>query len=424
MAGSLFTGLWRHRDFRKLWTGQTISLLGSMIGRPAISFTAILVLHARPAQLAMLLAADLVPGIVVGLFAGAWVDRLHRRPMMIAADVGRGVLLATVPLAAVAGALHIQQLYAVAFAVSLLSVIFDVAYQAYLPALVDGEQLLEANSKLAASGAVAETAGFGIAGTLVGLFTAPLTVLIDAASFFVSALFLRSIKTVERPGPRAEDENVLREIREGLQIVLHTPLLRALALCALTMEMGRGVYGTLVVLYMTRDLGFSPAVLTPIWAVGGVTSLVAAMYVGRFTRRVGVGPAIILGALFTGIAMLLIPAATGATLAAACLLIGQQFVGDAASTVLGVNQTTLRQAISPPALLGRVGATLHFTGLAAMLLGTALAGVLGELIGSRATLVCGGLVTMLAALWLALSPIRALRVVPATHYNTGENISS
>ena len=344
--------------------------------------------------------------------------------MMIAADVGRGVLLATVPLAAMAGALHIQQLYAVAFAVSLLSVIFDVAYQAYLPALVDGEQLLEANIKLAASGAVAETAGFGIAGTLVGLFTAPLTVLIDAASFFVSALFLRSIKTVERPGPRAEDENVLREIREGLQIVLHTPLLRALALCALTMEMGRGVYGTLVVLYMTRDLGFSPAVLTPIWAVGGVTSLVAAMYVGRFTRRVGVGPAIILGALFTGIAMLLIPAATGATLFAACLLIGQQFVGDAASTVLGVNQTTLRQAISPPALLGRVGATLHFTGLAAMLLGTALAGVLGELIGSRATLVCGGLVTMLAALWLALSPIRALRVVPATHYNTGENISS
>ena len=424
MAGSLFTGLWRHRDFRKLWTGQTISLLGSMIGRPAISFTAILVLHARPAQLAMLLAADLVPGIVVGLFAGAWVDRLHRRPMMIAADVGRGVLLATVPLAAMAGALHIQQLYAVAFAVSLLSVIFDVAYQAYLPALVDGEQLLEANSKLAASGAVAETAGFGIAGTLVGLFTAPLTVLIDAASFFVSALFLRSIKTVERAGPRAEDENVLREIREGLQIVLHTPLLRALALCALTMEMGRGVYGTLVVLYMTRDLGFSPAVLTPIWAVGGVTSLVAAMYVGRFTRRVGVGPAIILGALFTGIAMLLIPAATGATLFAACLLIGQQFVGDAASTVLGVNQTTLRQAISPPALLGRVGATLHFTGLAAMLLGTALAGVLGELIGSRATLVCGGLVTMLAALWLALSPIRALRAVPATHYDTGENIAS
>ena len=424
MAGNLFTGLWRHRDFRKLWTGQTISLLGSMIGRPAISFTAILVLHARPAQLAMLLAADLVPGIVVGLFAGAWVDRLHRRPMMIAADVGRGVLLATVPLAAVAGALHIQQLYAVAFAVSLLSVIFDVAYQAYLPALVDSEQLLEANSKLAASGAVAETAGFGIAGTLVSLFTAPLTVLIDAASFFVSALFLRSIKTVERPGPRAEDENVLREIREGLQIVLHTPLLRALALCTLTMEMGRGVYGTLVVLYMTRDLGFSPAVLTPIWAVGGVTSLVAAMYVGRFTRHVGVGPAIILGALFTGIAMLLIPAATGATLVAACLLIGQQFVGDAASTVLGVNQTTLRQAISPPALLGRVGATLHFTGLAAMLLGTALAGVLGELIGSRATLACGGLVTMLAALWLALSPIRALRVVPATHYNTREDISS
>ena len=410
---ALFTGLWRHRDFMKLWAGQTISMLGSMIGRPAMNFTAILVLHAAPAQLAVLFAADVVPGLIAGLVAGAWVDRLRRRPIMIAVDVGRALLLATVPIAAMAGELHIQQLYVVAFCVSLLTVFFDVAYQAYLPALLGNEQLLEGNSKLAASSAVAETAGFGVAGVLVGLFTAPITVLIDAVSFLASALSIRSIRAPELPAQRSADESVLREIAAGLKEVLRNPLLRALALCALTMDIAGGIYGTLVVLYMTRDLGFSPAILTPIWAVGGLTSLIAALYVARITRHLGMGPAIILGVLFSGIAMLFIPAATGATVAAACLLIAQQLVGDAAATVAQVNQTSLRQAISPADMLGRVGATLHFTRLGAALLGAVIAGLLGELIGVRATLTIGGVGTMLSALWLALSPIRAVHAAPA-----------
>lgn len=408
---SLFTGLWRHPDFMKLWAGQSVSMFGSMIGRPAMNFTAILVLHAAPAQLALLFAADLVPALIAGLFAGAWVDRLRRRPIMIAVDVGRAALLVTVPIAAIAGALHIQQLYVVAFAVSLLTVFFDVAYQAYLPTLLSREQLLEGNSKLSASSAVAETAGFGIAGVLVGIFTAPITVLIDALSFLVSALSLGSIRTRELPAERGADENVLREIADGLQEVVRHPLLRALALCGLTMDIAYGVYGTLVVRYMSQDLGFAPFILTPIWAVGGLTSLIAALYVTRITRRLGVGRAMILGVLFSGIGMLLVPIASGATFVAACLLIAQQFIGDGAATLFQINQTTLRQKASPTQMLGRIGATLHFTRLGATLIGAVIAGVLGELIGVRATLFIGGAGTVLSALWLALSPIRSVRTV-------------
>ena len=401
-----FTGLWRHRDFMKLWTGQTVSMFGSMIGGPAMSFTAILVLHATPAQLATLFAANIVPGLIGGLVAGAWVDRLPRRPIMIAVDVGRALVLATVPIAAYVGELHIQQLYLVAFAVSLLTVFFDVAYQAYLPSLLSAEQLLEGNSKLAASSAAAETGGFAITGVLVGLFTAPITVLIDAVSFLLSAFSLRSIRTVETIAARSANESVLREVIDGLKEVMRNPLLRALALCAVTMDVAGGIYGTLVVAYMSRDLGFSPAVLTPIWAVGGITSLIAALYVTRITRHLGVGRAMIIGVLLWGVAMLFVPAASGATFVAALLLIAQQFVGDGAATLFLINQTTLRQSLSPEHMLGRVGATLHFTKLVASLAGAVIAGVLGELIGVRATLVLGGVGTMLSAMWLALSPIR------------------
>ena len=167
------TGLWQHDDFLRLWSGQTISVFGSMIGGTALDFTAILVLGATPVQLGVLNAMRLAPGLLAGLFAGAWVDRLHRRPLLIGADVGRALVLASLPLAALLGALHIAQVYVVALLVSILSVFFDVAYQAYLPALVGKHELVEGNSKLSASAAVAEFGGFSVAGALVQALTAP-----------------------------------------------------------------------------------------------------------------------------------------------------------------------------------------------------------------------------------------------------------
>jgi MFS family permease len=408
-----FVGLWRHADFMRLWTGQTISAFGSLVGATAIAFTAILVLHATPFQLGMLAVFRLAPGFLTGLIAGAWVDRLRRRPILIGADIGRAMLLATIPTAAILRHLRIEQLYVITFLVGILSIFFDVAYESYLPSLIGRDQLIEGNSKLSSSASVAELSGLGVAGWLVQLFTAPVTILIDAVSFFVSAI---SIWVVRAPEPAAVAEvqpNMLREIIEGLRFTLHHTVLRATAACTLSKEFFGGIYGALVMLYMVRDLGFAAGILGSIWAVGGLSSLAGAVSAGSMTRRLGIGPAMIAGLILYSIAMLFIPLAQGATLAAALLLIGQQVLGDGAATLYQVNQVSLRQAITPARLLGRVNATAEFLRLGAALVGSLLGGLMGNTIGVRKTLVVGSLGSLLSTLWLAVSPIRALRTAPA-----------
>jgi len=408
-----FTGLWRHADFMRLWTGQTLSVFGSMIGATAMGFTAILFLHATPFQLGLLSAARLAPGFLTGLVAGAWVDRLRRRPIMIAADIGRAVLLATIPLAALVGFLRIEQLYIVTLLTSVLTIFFDIAYQSYLPSLIGQAELIEGNSKLSASASVAEVSGFGLAGWLVQIFTAPISILIDAVSFVVSAGFVSLIRAPEQPAEKNTQPNLRREICEGLQALLQQPLLRATAACRFSQEFFVGMYGTLVVLYMARDLGFAPGILGTIWAVGGISSLIGAMAAARVTRRLGIGPAMIGGLLLFGISMSLIPLAQGATLAAAGLLIMQQLFGDGAATIYQINHVSLRQAITPERLLGRVNASAQFLGLGGTLAGSLLGGLMGGMVGVRITLFLAALGTMLSTLWLLFSPVRTLIATPA-----------
>ncbi len=409
---SRFTGLWRHADFMRLWAGQTISVFGSMIGGTAMSFTAILVLHATPFQLGLLAAARLVPAFLTGLIAGAWVDRLRRRPILIWADLGRAAVLATIPLAAALQLLRIEQLYVVAFLVSILTLFFDVAYRSYLPSLVRREDLIEGNSKLSASAAVSEVSGFGVAGWLVQIFTAPIAILIDAISFVFSAVFVGLIRTAEPAVPTTDRQSMRHEIAEGLREVLRNPLLRATAVCTVILDLSGGVYGTLVVLYMSRGLGFEPGILGMIWAVGGISSFLGAVAAARTTRRFGIGPAMVVGLLLMGISQLFIPLAEGATLVAALLLIAQQLTGDGAFTIYEINQVSLSQSVAPERLLGRVNASMQFIGLGATFAGSLLGGVLGETIGVRTTLVLGACGTLLAALWLVLSPVRTLKVAP------------
>ena len=397
----------------RLWTGQTLSAFGSLIGAAAMGFTAILVLHATPFQLGLLAAARLAPGFLTGLVAGVWVDRLRRRPILVVADIGRAVLLATIPLAAVLGLLRIEQLYIVTLLTSILTIFFDVAYQSYLPSLIGRTELLEGNSKLSASASVAEAGGFALAGWLVQLFTAPITILIDAISFGVSAVSVWLIHAPEQAAAHDAQPNMRREITEGLRAVFYHPLLRATAACRLSQEFFGGMYGTLVVLYMARDLGFAPGILGTIWAVGGISSLIGAVAAAPATRRFGIGRAMIVGVLITGIAMFFIPLAQGSTLTAALLLIMQQISGDGAATIYQINQVSLRQAITPERLLGRVNASVQFLGLGGTLAGSLLGGLLGEMIGVRMTLFLGAFGALLSTLWLVLSPVRALRAVPA-----------
>ena len=404
--------LGRHADFTRLWIGQTISVFGSLAGNCAMAFTAILVLHATPLQLGLLAAARVVPGFLIGLAAGAWVDRLRRRPILIAADVGRAIVLTSIPAAAMLGRLSMGQLYIVTLIVSLLTVFFDVAYESYLPSLIGRAELIEGNSKLSASASVAEVSGLAMAGWLVQIFTAPIAILIDAASFAISAVSVGLIRAPESKPPCEVQPGMLRQIGEGLRTVRRQPVLLALAGCTLSKEFFWGVYGALVMLYMVRGLGFAPSVLGSIWAVGGVSSLIAAATAGLATRRFGIGSTTILGLAVASMAMFLIPLAQGAAIGSVVLLISQQILGDGPATLYQINQVSLRQAIAPERLLGRVNASTEFLRLGATLVGSLAGGWLGGVMGVRQVLFYAAAGSLVSTLWLVVSPVRGLRVIP------------
>jgi MFS family permease len=408
-----FDGLWRHPDFVRLWTGETISEFGSLIGRTALHFTAILVLDARPYQVALLLAADIGSGVLVGPVAGVWVDRLRRRPILIAADLGRAALLASIPVAYALDALRMEQLYLVACLTGAMTMTFEVAYRSYLPSLVGREELLEGNSKLTASSAAAEVGAFGAAGWLVQILTGPVAILLDAVSFLFSAFFVGAIRKQEtEPPPAHEREGVMSEITEGLKVIMRHRTLRAIAGGEFLNHFSFAMFGAVFGLYVIRELDFQPGILGMIYAVGGASSLIGALVAGRVASRFGIGPAMVYGLAIMGVAMLAVPLARDATLLAAALLLAQQLFGDGAFTVYSVNEMTLRQTITPDRLLGRVNAGMETGPHAVMLVGALAGGLLGELIGLRATLVIAACVMLLAALWLAASPVRALRSVP------------
>jgi MFS family permease len=402
------TGLWRHADFMRLWSGQTVSVFGSMIGVTAMSFTAILFLHATPFQMGVLSAMQLLPAFLAGLFAGAWVDRLRRRPLLIGADIGRALVLSSIPLAALTGRLRIGQVYLVALTVSILTILFDVAYQSYLPGLVGNDELVEGNSKLTASAAVAEFGGFSLAGWLVQLLTAPIAILVDAASFVVSAVTLGLIRSREPAVTSGENSGMRREIGEGLSVVWGNDLLRASALAVLVHGLAGGIISALVVLYMSRGLGFNPGILGMIWAVGGVSSFMGAAFTPRLSRWLGSGRTMILGMGIYGVSTFFVPLASGATLFSAFLLVAQQ-LGDGFYVVYEINQVSMRQSLVSERLLGRVNATLQFLNLGTTLLGSLLGGLLAELLDIRLVLVIGSCGILLAALVLAASPLQTFK---------------
>ncbi len=410
---SRFTGLWQHTDFGRLWTGETISVFGSLIGGLAMLFTAILWLDASPLQVALLSACQMAPGFTVGLAAGVWVDRLPRRPIMVTCDVGRFLVLATIPLAAVFDVLTLPQLYLVAIVGNTLTVFFDISYEAYLPTLVKRSELVEGNSKLAATASLAESVSFSLSGWLVQLLRGPGAIFVDALSFLFSAFFIWRIRTPEPArAPVGERRSILIEAREGLQVVRENPLLRSLAGANVLLQLGGSMLSVVFLLYLNRELGFGPGVLGMIFAVGGLTSLGGTFLAGRAHWFGGLGPALILSVFLQGVGTLFMPLAGSVSLLGGALLVANQLVTDPASTFFQINDVSLRQGITPDRLQGRVNASIRFAEFAAMLAGTVLGGVLGEWIGLRETLFAAVGCIFVAAAWLAMSPVRGLRAAP------------
>jgi MFS family permease len=406
------TGLWANDDFLRLWTGQTVSDIGSHLGHAALIFTAVIAVGAGPLEVGLLAASGILPQVLFGLFAGVWVDRLRKRPLMITADIARFALLATIPLAYAADALTIWQLYAVAFGAGAFTILFDVAHLTYLPALVKKEHVLDGNSKLAASHAVAEVTGFGVSGWLVQAASGPVAVLADSLSFLASAAALAGIRTPEsEPRPPEEREGVRSEIAAGARAIVHHPVLRVTAAAEAVSEFSFRVFGTVFLLYAIDELGFKPGVLGVVWAIGGLSSFIGAMYAGRAAARLGQGRVMTLGLAGMGAAMLLFPAAQDASLFALALITAQQ-LGDGLYVMWEVNQVSLRQSIAEPAVLGRVNAGFRVAGQGAMLAGALAGGLLGELIGLRPTLVLASSGLLVAAALVMLSPVWGVRRPP------------
>ena len=442
-------GLWRNRDFIKLWVGQTISNIGSGITGVALPLTAVLILAASPVQMGILGALNGLAVLAFGLFAGVWVDRLRRRPIMIAADLGRAALLGSIPLAALLGVLNLAQLYVVAALSAILTIFFNVADQSFLPTLVPQKQLVEANSKRGTSDSLAEICGPASAGPLVQLIGAPFAILLDACSFLVSAFSIALIRVAEpRPVPeekgltsfrvnegdprvpaqpfttpaptaispastesqvKRQKQSAWRESIDGLRMIRHNALLRALATSAALFEFFGNFVATLYILYIVRELHASALILGFLIATGGVSALLGTLIARRVIQRLG--PGLSIGAMLTfyGASGLVIPLAHGPVMLAVAFLFAGQLCGDASVAIYFIAEVSLRQAIIPNAFLGRISASMQFLTQGPAPVAAIVAGILGTVIGLRLTILIGVVGVILAGVLLILSPVSRVR---------------
>ena len=416
--------LWRNTAFVRVWSASTVSMFGSLITRIALPLLAILTLGAGPIEVALLRSMDLLATFLVGLVAGAWVDRLRRRPVLIWADLGRAVLLGSIPVAFVLGVLGLWQLIAVAALAGILTTFFDAADNAYLPTIVERERLVDANSALAASGSAAEFLGFGISGILVQAISGPLTILLDAITYLVSAVLLLGIRAEERPPPPSSDrEPVLHEIRHGLRLVRRDRVLRAYAIASMLLAGLWGIFGATWFLFALEELGVSPALVGIIAGVGGASSFIGAVVASRATKRWGVGPIAVGAMLLAALGNLFIPLApAGLPIVAVACLVAQQLIADSAITVYDINEVSVRQTLVADRELGRVAASFAVLATAAQLVATVGAGLLAEVIGLRATAFLAPLGGLLGALVLWWSPVRFLRDLPTRDHRSAAEV--
>jgi predicted MFS family arabinose efflux permease len=407
----ILSGVWANPDFVKLWTGQTVSKFGTHITGAAMAATAVLFLQATPAQMGLLEAFGGLPVLLFSLLAGVWVDRLRRKPILIAADLGRAAILLSIPLAALAGALRIGQLFLVAGLVGTLSVFYSLADQSFLPSVVRRDELVEANARIASSDSLAEIAGPSLGGTLVQALGAPYAIFVDAATYLFSAASLGLIRTPEPlPIPQAQP-HLGREIKEGLRAVIRQPVLRALMLTTATHRFFGNFIGAIYWLYLVRDLSLSPAIVGVSIGFGGAGALVGTLVTARLTHRLGVGRTLIAALVIVPLwsAVLLLPLTRWPAAAVAGTFFGMQFIGDIFWSIFFINVISVRQAVIPPEMLGRASASLDFVGEGASPLGALVGGLLATAIGARWTWLAGAAGILLGSAWLIFSPVRALR---------------
>jgi MFS family permease len=408
LADRLLGGrLWRDADFVKLWLGQSVSVLGSQVSQLALPTVAILLLHAGAFQVGLLGALEFLAFPVLGLVAGVYADRLRRLRIMVACDAVRFLLLASVPVAWLLGWLRIEQLYVVGLLTGVCTVFFDVSYQSYLPALVARRDLVEGNSKLEVTRSAAQMAGPALAGFLIQLAGAANAVWADAASYAVSVASLLAIRKPEpTPAPGREDGRTgfWHELWEGVQVVIGNPTLWKIAGCTATSNLGSNMTFAVFLIFAYRLLHLSPAVIGVIFAIGSVGGLLGALTASPVTRRVGLGLTLFLTITVGGAVFFLVPLAQYGP--APVILAASVFAFSYGSPVYNIGQVSLRQALTPDRVQGRMNATMRTIVWGTIPVGSFLGGVLGSTLGVVPTLYIGAVFATLAGVWILAGPIR------------------
>lgn len=407
-------GVWRNPDFLHLWSAESIAALGAQITPVAIPLLAALTLNATAFQMGILTAASGIPVLLIGFLAGAWVDRLRRKPMMVAMDLGRALALMAIPVAAWLDMLSIPLLIAVSLVVGAQSVVFNAAYVSLLPALVKRSELADANGKLYASVSVAQVVGPATAGTLIAWISAPIVIALNALTYLGSAFFLRNIRHEEAPErQQATGTPFLKEVSEGFRALFSSPVLRAISFSSATINLAGWIFLAVYVLYMTDDLGLSATGVGLVFASGGVGALIGSLLTARLAIRFGTGRTLLWAAILFGVFGLSVPFAILVPEYALPLVIFAEFMQWLTLVIFNVLGLSLRQSLTPPRLLGRVAASNQVMSQGMMPIGSFLGGVIGSLVNVQAALLVGVAGMFLAAVWVLRSPVASIRELPA-----------
>jgi MFS family permease len=407
-----------NRDFGKLWAAQSISLVGTQVTALALPLTAILWLNASPFEVGLLASVQYLPFLLIGLPAGSIVDRLRRLPVLVWTDAGRAVLLAAVPVTAWLGVLNLGMLYPIAFAVGVLSVFFDVAVQSYLPSLVPPERIVAANARLELSYSGSQLAGPGLGGVLVQLLTAPIAILFDSLSYVGSMTLLLLIRRREPAPPGGGAMLDLRrhgrDIAAGLRYVFRHRLIRPLAFATGTANFFylMGMVGAVLSLYAIRQLHMTPLLLGVVLLLGNAGAVAGSLASTWILAHLRFGTLMVVMPLSAAVGIALIALATPAT--AVFLIAAGVIVGEFGTTVYDISQLSLRQAVTPSDMLGRMNATVRFVNWGPIPVGAFIGGVLGQAIGLREVLWVAAAGCLLPAVPLLLSAVRGLRSMPTT----------
>ncbi|WP_396656187.1 MFS transporter [Microbacterium sp.] len=405
--------LWRDRNFLTMWSGQALSQFGEQITGLAIPVLAVLLLHATEFEVGLLNAAGVAAFLVVGLPAGAWIDRMRKRHVMIWADAVRAVALATVPVLWWLGWLDIWHLIAVALVFGIATVFFDVSYQSIVPSLVPAAQIPEANGKLESTQQLAGIAGPAIGGWLIGILTAPLAVLATVGTYIASFIALCLTRDTEVVAPRDEHEPLLRSIGEGLRWVFGNRYLRRIVGTTGVSNLFSTISFTMLPIFILRDLGLSPEAMGVIFSLGAIGGLLGAMATPHIVRWIGEGRAIPVSAIGFSVIGLFLPVAALAPAVAFPLLVAQSFVASFTVLLYNIVQVSFRQRITPKRLLGRMNASVRFCVWGVMPLAALAAGGLGAWLGVVPTMWIGAIGGLVSAAFVVFGPFWAMRELPA-----------